>query len=482
MTKQLLTVDGFRSSAKDGDRPDAMVVCAMAGDPQPVADTRRVKFVFSDGSVDRAGDTIDPNGWVLDNYKKNPVALFGHDSLNIDSVIGRTVSVGTVGNKLIGEIEFADADVNPKADMAYRMIEAGLISAVSVGFLPIEYAFSTDKSRPYGVDFTKQELLEISVVPVPCNGSALITARSLGIDTAPLAEWAERILDGDGKVSIPRSFLEETFRAAKTPLKVRQKYLSPERKDGAAWTVGAARDLPVADTDASWDGPAAAARMFAAAGFDGDSPDSAKVRRGFLVYDSANPDLKGSYKLPFADVVDGGLKAIPSGIRAAAGRLQQTDAPQEVLDNARNILDDYEEKMGSGDGEAATIEDIIGKAGNVLSSANRALLTKAADCMGGAMDSHQKAMDLHQQASDCVKSVMSSAGMMDDDGDEMDPASMPSDHVMGGKDLSPEAIVAAVAAAEADAKAAEELARVAVAARERRVRHANALKLAAEVL
>ena len=37
-------------------------------------------FVISDGSLDRHGTRINPKGWDLTNFKKNPIALFGHDS------------------------------------------------------------------------------------------------------------------------------------------------------------------------------------------------------------------------------------------------------------------------------------------------------------------------------------------------------------------------------------------------------------------
>jgi hypothetical protein len=72
-----------------------------------------------------------------------------------------------------------------------------------------------------------------------------------------------------------------------------------------------ARALICRSTTASvWDGAAAAKRMLDAAGFDGDNPDIAKAARGFLLHDAANPMLRSSYKLPFADIVDGELKAI----------------------------------------------------------------------------------------------------------------------------------------------------------------------------
>ena len=108
----------------------------------------------------------------------------------------------------------------------------------------------------------------------------------------------------------------------------------------ARWTVGAARDLRLVER-ASWDGDAAKGRIFAWAGFDGDSPRPAKARRGFLIYNAEAPELRGSYKLPFADVVDGTLVAIDAGLRASASRLPQTDAPGDVLRRARGVLDAY---------------------------------------------------------------------------------------------------------------------------------------------
>lgn len=395
MARKLLTVEDFRSSARDGAAPECMVVRASTEVPEMVGESRRVRFVFSDGTVDRAGDTVDPNGWQLDNFNKNPIALFGHDSSNIDAVIGKAVNVGKVGNKLVGEIDFAGADVNPKADMAYRMVAAGLLSAVSVGFLPLEFAWSSDKNRPYGIDFQKQELMEISLVPVPCNANALIEARGLGIDTGPLAEWAERVLEGSGKIPVPRIFLEQTFKAAKTPKVIQQKYLSPETRAATDWRVGAARDLLLDESDA-WDGAAAAARIFAAAGFDGDAPDSAKARCAFLVYDAANPALKGSYKLPFADIIDGEFRAVSGGLRAAASRLPQTDAPQAALDEARSVLDGYG-KSG----------DPVLRAGRRISAANEAML--------------KQAMDHHEQATACIKSVLDDAA---DPASDDDPAAI----------------------------------------------------------
>ena len=385
MTRKLLTVDEFRSSVKDGAaRPEGTVVRLATAEPEVdgAADSRKIRFVFSDGSVDRSGDSINPDGWQITSFMQNPVALWSHDSYS--PPIGRASNVGPVAGKLMGDIEFMSAEISAFADSIYRMVKARFVKAVSVGFIPLEWTFVNDSKRPFGIDFKKQELIEISVCPVPCNPNALQEAKSLGIDIAPIRDWAAQLLDEGGHILVPRNLLEETFRQAKTPRSVRQKFLA--KGETPAWKVGASGTLPVVDSGA-WDGPAAAKRMLDAAGFDGDAPDIAKASQGFLIHDGANPLLRSSYKLPFADIVDGELKAVKSGIAAAKGRLDQTEAPDAVLDAAGAVIEAYEiietEKLAPEN-----------KAGRRISAANQDLL--------------RKAMDHHASASECIKQVLDS--------------------------------------------------------------------------
>ena len=405
MPRKLLTVDEFRASAKDakdGVRPDGIVMRLAAADPQAVADAdRKLRFVFSDGTIDRAGDSIDPEGWEVDNFLTNPVALWAHDSYS--PPIGRASNVGASGGKLMGDIEFMAAEISGFADSIYRMIKAGFVKAVSVGFIPLEWSFAQEKNRPFGINFTKQELVEISVCPVPCNPNALQAAKAAGIDTGPMREWAAKLLDEGGhNIIVPRNVLEETFRQAKTPRALRQKYLA--KAETPDWKVGASRDLPIDESD-TWDGAAAAKRMLDEAGFDGDSPDAAKAARGFLLHDAANPGLRGSYKLPFADIVGGTLRAVKAGISAAKGRLDQTDAPEAVLADAKAVIDGYEKRMSD-----KTVVPPELKSGRRISSANEALLRKA-------MDHHAACMKSMGDMSQCVKDVIDSIGPDDDEDD-----------------------------------------------------------------
>src|SRR5712664_3216560 len=107
MTRKLLTIDEFRATAKDGSRPEGPVFRVAVADPVAAADSRNIRFVFSDATVDRSGDSIDQAGWKTDSYRDNPVALWSHDSSS--PPIGRSSNVGTVSGKLMGDIEFMSA-------------------------------------------------------------------------------------------------------------------------------------------------------------------------------------------------------------------------------------------------------------------------------------------------------------------------------------------------------------------------------------
>ncbi|MDI9847362.1 hypothetical protein QM467_04715 [Rhodoblastus sp. 17X3] len=179
-------------------------------------DSRLISFQFSDQSVARDGHTIATDGWDLANFLANPVFLWCHESSN--PPVGKVVSIGAQGSRLCGDVEFADAETYPFADTIFRLYKGGFLNACSVSWLPISWAYSSDKARAGGIDFKRQEMLEISAVPVPAAPTALATARTAGIDTGPLYEWAERVLDGGDRILIPRSEVEQLRRAAKMPV------------------------------------------------------------------------------------------------------------------------------------------------------------------------------------------------------------------------------------------------------------------------
>lgn len=180
--RTIVDISEFRARISRGHKPGVAVRLLGPGPQLEAAtDDRVVSFVFSDDSVDRYGDRIEARGWQLDNFNANPVALFGHDSGSVENVIGRAKNVRVDSNRLVGDIEFMEASVNPNAEVVYQMVKAGYLRAVSVGFQPLDWVAAKDKGRAGGIDFRKQELLEISIVPIPANPTALVQAKAAGI-------------------------------------------------------------------------------------------------------------------------------------------------------------------------------------------------------------------------------------------------------------------------------------------------------------
>ena len=56
---------------------------------------RTMTFVISNGGVDGDNDTIDPSGWDLENFRRNPVVLWSHGRIRLFT---RGLSICALGN------------------------------------------------------------------------------------------------------------------------------------------------------------------------------------------------------------------------------------------------------------------------------------------------------------------------------------------------------------------------------------------------
>lgn len=200
------SIEEFRRAHEGLDKTPGEQVLPKIGDEDTVqvrasldtevkageGDSRTLTFTISSPAVDRMGDTIAIAGWKLDNYRKNPVVLWGHDAG--DFPVAKSNKIWIEGDKLKSEAEFIPAD-NPAtgkhADGILQLYKGGFLSATSVGFQPLKYAFTDDPKRRFGIDFLEQELLEYSLVTVPANAEALIEGRAAGIDVTPMLDWCE---------------------------------------------------------------------------------------------------------------------------------------------------------------------------------------------------------------------------------------------------------------------------------------------------
>jgi HK97 family phage prohead protease len=198
----------WKKRVAEGKPPEnALLRKSTGGTLAKQADDGHFTFVFSDGSVDRHGDTVDAKGWDISNYQKGggPL-LWAHDYQT--PPVGKVNSLFLGDLRLSGEVEFTPRGMSEFNDMIRDMVSGGFLSATSVGFSPKDYEYNEERG---GFDFKAQELLEISIVPVPANPNALIEARSAGIDLSEMEKWVTKGLywiEDEGSLLVPRESLE----------------------------------------------------------------------------------------------------------------------------------------------------------------------------------------------------------------------------------------------------------------------------------
>lgn len=137
-------------------------------------EARRVTAVVTTGRVARDGAIIEPDGWRLDNYARNPVVLWAHDLGSLP--IARTIETRRTPDGLIQVHEFADTEF---ASRVFSLIERGFVNATSVRWVPGRTEWrempGEDGRRQRVLVFVEgHELLEVSYVPVPADPAAMV--------------------------------------------------------------------------------------------------------------------------------------------------------------------------------------------------------------------------------------------------------------------------------------------------------------------
>src|SRR5437899_4064116 len=162
---------------------DAVAPAAEQGESESSASLpATLDFIASTATLDRYHEIIEPAGWRLDSYRRNPVFQNAHNYGDILFTLGKALSteIRLVGGRpaLCQRIQFA-TEVNPVARIAYGLYQGGFLNAVAVGFIPLRWEDGGNGSA--GADaataprrrYLEQELLEVSAVAIPANPDAL---------------------------------------------------------------------------------------------------------------------------------------------------------------------------------------------------------------------------------------------------------------------------------------------------------------------
>lgn len=167
-------------------------------------------YVMSDETVDRMGDVIEAKGWRLDNFIKNPIALFGHDH---NFIVGHWTNVKVQGGKLVGNLNLLPAGVSDRLDEIRAAVEAGVLRAVSVGFTADPKKI--ERMNTGGMRFRAADLMECSLVAVPANPNALQMAKALNLsDEAKSLIFSEGAADEIAAKPRSAAAIDRSIRAA----------------------------------------------------------------------------------------------------------------------------------------------------------------------------------------------------------------------------------------------------------------------------
>ncbi|WP_313666156.1 phage major capsid protein [Shinella sp.] len=133
-------------------------------------DARVIRGIATTPSPDRMGDVVEPLGVSF----KNPMPLLWQH--NHSQPVGTVKFDKPTKDGITFEAQVASIDESGKlkdrVDEAWQSVKAGLVRAVSIGFRSLEHAVMKDG----GWRFIKSEVLELSLVTIPANADATITA------------------------------------------------------------------------------------------------------------------------------------------------------------------------------------------------------------------------------------------------------------------------------------------------------------------
>lgn len=170
---------------------------AFSADVSVVDGERAVMAIISTNSVDRDGEVLIPQGCNWKNYQKNNVVLFGHDYYRLP--VGKMTGLVRDADSITGKIIFAErpekhpTDEEWLPDTLLDLFQQKVLNAFSVGFSIKESRPATDKDlQTFGAGcrrvISKWELMEVSVVALPCNQDAVALAVSKGLVSPAMAK------------------------------------------------------------------------------------------------------------------------------------------------------------------------------------------------------------------------------------------------------------------------------------------------------
>lgn len=132
------------------------------------------QVIVSTETPDRNEDVVMASGGKFDSFMANPVVLFAHDYTQLP--VARALDISAEPGRVVSTFQFPPLGQSARADEVHALWRGGFLNAVSLGAVPLA---AEPRSGGRGVKYTRWELVEYSIVPVPMNRDALRRALAL---------------------------------------------------------------------------------------------------------------------------------------------------------------------------------------------------------------------------------------------------------------------------------------------------------------
>lgn len=288
---------------------------------------------FTSDNPDMIGDIITKNATerAAKEWRKWGNIRFQHDP---NRPVGRMLRIGSEDDLEWNEMEGLISDEGVK-----QLVKDGVIRAMSVGIIPLDFEIIEEEDVDYTISPLAKEsfwpaiqindylMVEVSLVDHPMNYDAVFSG----------GKGIYKLLNDNEEVSTIHKRLDDQMKAL-----------------GLNKGTPSFQNLPFAPDETSWTASEAKKRVAQWASSDGsgdkDKIDWQRYRKAFFWFDPDDQENFGGYKLPFADVFDGSLKAVWRGVTAAAGVMQGArggvDIPESDAGSVKNHIARYYKKHG----------------------------------------------------------------------------------------------------------------------------------------
>lgn len=188
-----------KSAKKDplNNSTERLYLPALSEPVETDEEERILKVTITTRDRDREGDIVEPSGLDFENFLKNPVVLWAHDTTS--HPLGRVREITVFEDRVDAIVQFADTEQGHECFILYR---DRYLNAWSIGFIPRKWTklSPTENDPRPGLHITEAEVVELSAVPVPANPGAL--TRDIKDGTIKISEHMQKALDIDETIEI----------------------------------------------------------------------------------------------------------------------------------------------------------------------------------------------------------------------------------------------------------------------------------------